>query len=128
MREVRHREVSDLLEVLGERGRPLPIAAGQALPEEVQPQRTQGPVPQHFTSQTDRQTHTRGLAPLTSIQYRTENYILKRNQVAKNIPVCTLKRKMQHYQGPHANQDSLQPELLFSHSTSHISYVAYCKL
>lgn len=94
MRELRHREVNDLSEVLGERGRAPHIAAGQALLEEARPKVMQRPGLQHFISQTNIQAHTLGLTPLTSIQYRIQNYILKSNQVAKDIPMCTLKRKM----------------------------------
>lgn len=79
MRELRHRKVNDLSEVLGERGRASHIATGQPLPEEAHPKVMQRPGLQHFISQTDIRAHTLGLTPLTSIQYRTENYILKSN-------------------------------------------------
>ena len=36
-------------------------------------------------------------------------------------------KKMQHDQGSHETHNTLQPKLLFSHWTSRISYVVYCK-
>lgn len=122
MRQVKHREVSDLSEVLGENSRASAITAGPGLLEDALPKGTQRfESSTAFISQADiHRSHYGAGSPLTTIHYRTENCTLKSNCVAKTASTCILKRKMYHYQVPNANQNSLQPKLLLSHATLHV--------